>query len=129
MGLAERGDARIYFGQEADEDPDLHATLRGLVADGAAGALRRRDRSAEAYAQLMRQWHEDRPAYEAALDRFFSHHRQTIESTPALAAWQAKGGAQGAATVASVGRWQADGAEEAFGMCGMLRQVENLSAG
>ena len=129
MGLAERGDARIFFGDAADEDPDLYATLKGLVADGEDGALRRRNHSAEAYGQLMRLWHDDRPAYEAALDRFFARHRQTIESTPALAAWRTKADTEGAATVATVGRWQADSAKKTFGMCGMLRQVDKLSAG
>ena len=114
LGLAERGDARIFFGAAADADPDLYATLKDLVAGGEDGALRRRDHSAEAYAELMRQWRGDRP---------------TIETTQDLNAWRTKADPEGAASVATVGRWQADDTEEVFGMCGMLRQVGTLSAG
>ena len=126
-GLAERGDARIFFGAAADADPGLQASLKDLVVGGEDGALRRRDRSAEAYGHLMRQWREDRPAYEATLERFFARHRETIEATPDLNAWRTN--AEPAATVVTVGRWQADDTKEVFGMCGMLRQVGTLSAG
>ncbi len=127
--LAERGDSRIFFGAAADGDPGLHASLKDLVAGGEDGALRRRDHSAEAYGQLMRQWREDRSAYDATLERFFAHHRRTLEATPGLNAWRTDAEPGSAATVVTVGRWQADDTEEVFGMCGMLRQVGTLSAG
>jgi hypothetical protein len=60
-GLAERGDARIWFGADADADPDLHQRLWTLPGrKGLEGALERRDRSVSAYMQLLRLWHGDR---------------------------------------------------------------------
>src|SRR5512136_968052 len=43
-GLAEQGDARIYFGRQVDEDTAEFARLAGLAkAQGLTGALDRRD--------------------------------------------------------------------------------------
>jgi mannose-6-phosphate isomerase-like protein (cupin superfamily) len=56
-GLAERGDARIWFGADADADPELYQQLCTLPArKGLEGALERRDRSVSAYMQLLRLW-------------------------------------------------------------------------
>jgi len=129
QGLAERGDARVFFGGAADADPERYDRLKALVAEGSGGALERRDRSAEAYVELMDQWHNDRPAYQASLERFFACHHRTIEATPDLAAWRDKGGSEDASAVGSVGQWSASDANQTYGMCGILRQIESLSAG
>ncbi len=128
LGLAERGDARIFFGEAADADEDVYAELRDLVKTGADGALQRRVRATEAYMTLMRNWREDRPAYRRTLERFFGRHRETIESTPALSAWAAKSESEAPSAVTTAGRWQADQSDEVFGMCGTLRQVDSLSS-
>lgn len=87
-GLAERGDARIYFGPDVDAEPAEYERLRTLPQTGGLeGALQRRDASATAYAALMRLWHEDRPAYRAELARFVDLHRQ--QSAPRAAQYQA----------------------------------------
>ena len=45
-GLAERGDARIFFGPEADQDESIYNELKALPKKlGLEGALRRRDAS------------------------------------------------------------------------------------
>lgn len=78
-GLAERGDARIYFGRLIDEDP---AAFEELVSapqrEGLEGALRRRDRAVEAYQHLLTLWTTDRPAYFAELERFFAVHDRAM---------------------------------------------------
>jgi hypothetical protein len=49
-GLAESGDARIYFGKEVDDTPGEYEKLRDLVQKGREGARQRRDISAMAHA-------------------------------------------------------------------------------
>jgi mannose-6-phosphate isomerase-like protein (cupin superfamily) len=62
-GLAERGEARIYFGADVDEDRARFDELVSLPRRlGLDGALERRDASVRAYQQLMRLWNEDRDA-------------------------------------------------------------------
>ena len=135
-GLAERGDARIYFGAAVDADPAEFERLRSLPrTHGLDGALQRRDVSALAYAQLMRLWETDRAAYAAELQRFVELHRRLasahgqryesiIEHGPAhwlrqsLERLHAPTPAQPAA--AGVLR---DEAPTVLGMCGVLRQV------
>jgi mannose-6-phosphate isomerase-like protein (cupin superfamily) len=74
-GLAERGDARIYFGQAVDEDPDEYARLAGLPKTGGLeGALDRRDAAIRAYMKLLELWRKDQPAYYAELARFLGVH-------------------------------------------------------
>lgn len=80
-GLAERGDARIYFGAAVDADPAEFERLRSLPQQhGLEGALQRRDASVRAYGDLMRLWHDERDAnrdaYRAELRRFIALHRQ-----------------------------------------------------
>lgn len=135
-GLAERGDARIYFGPAVDADPEAFERLRSLPhTQGLDGALQRRDASALAYAALMRLWDEDRAAYRAELGRFVELHRQ-----------QASAQAQRYESVIDAGpaHWlqlsldrlhapvqapsQAAGAfgpagPPALGMCGLLNQI------
>ena len=74
-GLAERGDARIYFGKAVDGDPREYARLAGLPKEkGLEGALERRDASVEAYQGLLELWEKDRKAYRAELERFLDVH-------------------------------------------------------
>lgn len=76
-GLAERGDARIYFGAAIDADPQAFERLRALPKTGGLdGALERRDASAHAYMALMRLWETDRAAYLTELRRFVDLHHQ-----------------------------------------------------
>jgi mannose-6-phosphate isomerase-like protein (cupin superfamily) len=76
-GLAERGDARIYFGQEVDDDPAEFERLVGLAkAQGLEGALDRRDAAIRAYGGLLELWKTDRAAYFAELARFIGVHRK-----------------------------------------------------
>ena len=74
-GLAERGDARIYFGPLVDDAPDEYARLQALPrTQGLEGALLRRDASVRAYGPLMDLWKTDRDAYFAELSRFVALH-------------------------------------------------------
>lgn len=76
-GLAERGDARIYFGKAVDEDPDEFDRLTGLAkAKGLEGALDRRDAAIRAYMGLVELWTKDQPAYYMELARFIRVHMQ-----------------------------------------------------
>jgi hypothetical protein len=77
-GLAEAGDARIYFGKEVDDSPERYAQLWSLPQRlGLAGALERRDHAVRAYLQLLTSWKLNRMAYEQELARFT---RQVLES-------------------------------------------------
>src|SRR5689334_13939770 len=74
-GLAERGEARIYFGREVDADPSKFEALVSLPRRlGLEGALQRRDAGVAAYQQFMNLWHADRDAYFAELRRFIDLH-------------------------------------------------------
>jgi mannose-6-phosphate isomerase-like protein (cupin superfamily) len=74
-GLAERGDARIYFGKKVDDDPAEFARLTGLAkANGLEGALDRRDAAIRAYSGLIGLWAKDRKAYFKELERFIGVH-------------------------------------------------------
>jgi mannose-6-phosphate isomerase-like protein (cupin superfamily) len=78
-GLAERGDARIYFGKAVDEDPDEYARLAGLAkAKGLEGALDRRDAAIRAYMGLVELWAKDQPAYYVELARFIRVHLKAV---------------------------------------------------
>jgi hypothetical protein len=136
-GLAERGDARIYFGRAVDDDPDQYRRLQALPrTDGLAGALKRRDASIVAYQQLMQLWERQRPAYYAELERFVrlheSHmaahaaeHARIVESGPA--AWVAATRARLAASAREAGSAvtvRRDDSGVTLGMCGELRQLE-----
>jgi len=135
-GLAERGDARIYFGAAVDADPAEFERLRALPkTQGLEGALQRRDASARAYAELMRLWHDDRDAYFAELRRFVELHRsQTSQRRQQYTSiidagpgdWlrrsldRVNGVAPGAADASGVLR---DESPQTLGMCGLLRQL------
>jgi len=147
-GLPERGDARIYFGPEADADEQEFERLKGLVRTGLEGALERRDVSALAYRRLMRLWETDKPAYRAELVRFLDVHRRAIAGNresfeeavrtgplaagrAALAGLAALAGPSAwgeGSDAASAVKWTSDRVGSVYGMCGILHQVENMGA-
>jgi len=136
-GLAERGDARIYFGASVDEDPAEYDRLRGLADEGLSGALERRDASVLAYMNLMDLWSRDRDGYRAELGRFIELHRSLLAESrsllqavatdvslhrarQALCRVDALPGAADEATIPLMSREFGD---VRLGMCGLLRQV------
>jgi mannose-6-phosphate isomerase-like protein (cupin superfamily) len=140
-GLAERGDARIYFGKRIDDDPAEFARLVGLAkAGGIEGALKRRDAAVRAYRELMKFWKSDRPAYDAELKRFIDLHLATaagqreafldaVRSGPL--AWVERARARLAALpLKSAGDisplLHLPPVEPLLGMCGLLRPVTSL---
>jgi mannose-6-phosphate isomerase-like protein (cupin superfamily) len=118
-GLAERGDARLYFGAQVDADPAEYERLRALPRHGGLeGALERRDASVRAYLQLLHLWRNARSAYFAELARFVELHRRDV------AARHDQFLLDSSATTplessAAVRHGQL---ESTFGMCGVLRQ-------
>lgn len=142
-GLAERGDARIYFGEAVDEIPGEYERLRGLVSSGYDGAMQRRDASAKAYAMLMHLWADDRSAYFAELQRFIGVHENAIvnkkaEFKPVIENGPVRVGETALAALAALGNSSVSKRASAatanvndvgvvLGMCGELRQVERLT--
>lgn len=140
-GLAERGEARIYFGQAVDEDAqrfdDLVALPRRL---GLEGALARRDAAAAGYQHLLALWRDDRAAYDEELTRFMQRHCATMASKAAefdrlvVAGPLAWAGAtrERLAALPSLPEaapdvfFNAAGTESALGMCGVLRPMLTL---
>ena len=134
-GLAERGDARIYFGAEVDADPERYQKLRALSARGLDGALERRDASARAYTRLLDLYQSDRGAWRVELDRFIAVHRAiiaasretmaaAIQAGPAQVAEHAFERLAGAVAEAGVVRaWTAGQSPVTYGMCGVLRPI------
>lgn len=139
-GLAERGDARIYFGRAVDEDPAEFARLTGLArAKGLEGALDRRDAGIRAYMSLVELWTRDRPAYYRELERFIGVHMKAAEGLRASfgealesgpLAWAEKlrrrlaGLPKPGAEPAPV--LHAPPGAVTYGMCGVLRPVTAL---
>ncbi len=141
-GLAERGDARIYFGEAVDQDSFEYKRLQGLVRSGIDGAMQRRNVSANAYRHLMHLWDNDRDSYFVELERFKSLHenalvdkvdefRSVIEQGPvrvgetALAALGTLAQTSGLKGGAAAGLELME-TKVVLGMCGELRQVEGL---
>ena len=140
-GLAERGDARIYFGRAVDEDPGAYDRLNALPErEGLEGALKRRDASITALMGLVRLREFDRAAYADELKRFIAVHARSIaarrlefadviEHGPgrsrqtALDRLAALPIPVGAPTSASTPH---EGAGTTYGMCGVLRPVLDL---
>ncbi len=139
-GLAERGDARIYFGKAVDENPEEFGRLTGLAkTKGLEGALDRRDASIRAYRGLLELWEKDREAYFAELERFIGAHleamsekkvslREAVEAGPV--SWGRRSTAR--LDLLPEGREKltpvlfVPGRDTAFGMCGILRPVTGL---
>ncbi|NQW01320.1 MAG: hypothetical protein HQ483_16570 [Rhodospirillales bacterium] len=141
-GLAERGDARIYFGEEVDNRPAEYERLRNLVSSGMDGAMQRRDASAVAYGELMDLWRTDKTTYFAELKRFYEVHRTSItvkislfrnaiEAGPVAAGWKALSNLEALSRATSLiepgAAWSnINEAPVVLGMCGELRQIEKL---
>ena len=141
-GLAERGDARIYFGKAVDENPAEFARLVGLArAKGLEGALDRRDAAVRAYAGLLELWTKDRVAYYRELERFIGVHMkaaaglrkgfsEAVEAGPV--AWGERFRRRlanlplGSEEPGPVLHLPAE--EPTLGMCGILRPVTKLEA-
>ncbi len=139
-GLAERGDARIYFGKSVDDDPAEFARLTGLAkAEGLEGALKRRDAAVKAYGNLLKLWETDRPAYFDELRRFTALHLTAMEQIkPRFADAVARGPlywgrlSQRRIDALPKGEAQPDALfhngepKIAYGMCGILRPLISL---
>lgn len=140
-GLAEHGDARIYFGSDVDADADRFSQLQSLPKmRGLEGALKRRDESVAAYQHLMKLWSDDRPRYFAELNRFVAVHCAAMAALKFEFITQVETGprAWGAATrqrimqlpnipdVPGDVQMNARGTNAALGMCGVLRPVFSL---
>jgi mannose-6-phosphate isomerase-like protein (cupin superfamily) len=137
-GLAERGDARIWFGAEADADPDLYQQLWTLPArKGLEGALERRDRSVSAYMQLLRLWESDRDAYRSSLSAFIDLHaramaplrarfQNVVAHGPAIWLQAALARIDGLPMLSETPQAARVGCEEMprLGMCGLLRPLD-----
>ena len=139
-GLAERGDARVWFGPEVDADPAAYERLWRLPAKkGLEGALERRDRAVVAYLELLRLWREDCAAYAAELARFVDLHAREMAARRETFAHVVEDGPAGwlAAVTARLDGLPAgpadsdaaavDAADEApkLGMCGLLRPLDH----
>jgi len=141
-GLAERGDARIYFGPGVDANPDEYRRLAGLPkAKGREGALERRDASIEGYMGLMELRERDPRAYLNEVNRFVTLHCREMEALRERFA---------AIVEAGPGKWTnivreriealpdrlaapgtltaGPGDEPVLGMCGTLHPVGGLQA-
>ncbi|MGE0564966.1 MAG: cupin domain-containing protein [Pseudolabrys sp.] len=139
-GLPERGDARIYFGADVDADPAHYEAARALVAKGLEGGLERRDLSAKAYAGLMKLWATDKKAYARELERFVAVHRAGIAPRAKEMAEVIKHGPMHQAAAAlqrlatatvkpGADQWALPDAKVAYGMCGVLRQIDHVRPG
>jgi len=139
-GLAERGDARIYFGKAVDEDPAEFSRLVGLAkARGLEGALDRRDAAIRAYGGLLELWTKDRKAYFRELERFIQVHMKAAEGLRASFAEAVEAGpvAWGVKFRRRLANLPKAGDEPSavlhappeavtYGMCGVLRPVTAL---
>ena len=141
-GLAERGDARIYFGKSVDGNPTEFARLTGLAKEkGLDGALERRDAAVRAYQDLLKLWKTDKSAYFGELSRFIQAHLTAMEQIkPRFADAVARGPLQWG----KLSRQRLDALPQgepqpeagfhdgepkiAYGMCGILRPVLDLKA-
>lgn len=140
-GLAERGEARIYFGPEVDADAARFSELLSLPKrEGLVGALARRDAAVAGYQKLIALWQTDRPGYFTELTRFIETHCHAmaakakeldtqVEQGPI--AWanatRARIAALPSVPLASADVFlNASGTESAFGMCGVLRPMLTL---
>ena len=142
-GLAEAGEARIYFGPKIDEDASAFAKCVGLPKVlGLEGALQRRDKAVEGYLGLMKLWEDDRDAYFAELRRFFDQHCRAMHAVAATLAMRVVRGPMawaqatreridalpGEPTVEPLVKLSRRGGESALGMCGVLRPITSLES-
>lgn len=136
-GLAERGDARIYFGKAVDDNAAEFARLTGLAKEkGLEGALERRDAAVKAYLGLLKLWETDRPAYFDELRRFTQVHLRAMQQIRPRFADAVTSGplywgklSQQRLDALPEGKAQPEGLfhdgkpEIAYGMCGILRPM------
>lgn len=140
-GLAERGEARIYFGPEVDENPVRFEELVTLPKRlGLEGALQRRDEAVGGYQRLMKLWRDDRSGYFAELKRFLEKHNHAMKAKAELFLEQVMAGPIAWAEQTSLrlehlpaltqGEGEVflnrRGQESALGMCGVLRPILSL---
>lgn len=140
-GLAERGEARIYFGKTIDSDPRKFEEVVTLPKrKGLEGALERRDAAVRGYMELMKLWQTDRAAYTAELERFFTVHREAMAAKRDELLEQVERGplAWGTATRRRIDALPDTGPADAavhqnrpgddkgLGMCGVLRPILSL---
>ncbi|MFV2092472.1 MAG: cupin domain-containing protein [Hyphomicrobiales bacterium] len=129
-GLAERGDARIYFGRAVDECSTEYDRLNALAADRSLkGALARRDASVAAYSVLVALWEKDRSAYFTEVERFVSVHRRALtESGTGLE--YIVGDEVLASGDVPAKSFTSDLKKSGlvYGMCGILHQIQGLEA-
>lgn len=142
-GLAEAGEARIYFGPEIDADAEAFAQCVSLPNSlGLEGALQRRDKAVAGYLELMKLWHDDRQAYFKELQRFFDKHCRAMHAIKVTLAMRVVRGPMawaqatraridalpGEPTVDPVVKLSRPGGESALGMCGVLRPITSLES-
>lgn len=143
-GLAERGEARIYFGREVDEDPKRFEELQTLPKrSGLEGALQRRDEAVRAYQHLMKLWTTNLLLYRGELERFFNVHCAAMSKIADELLEQVKHGPlawgemtrariealsqkPGAEPRASISLNRRSTGDRALGMCGVLRPILSL---
>ncbi len=140
-GLAERGEARIYFGPAVDADAERFTALMDLPQRaGLAGALERRDAAVTGYMHLMTLWRDDRPAYFAELERFITLHCRVMAGRVMALQHHLEHGPlawahQTARRLSALPRpadtppqvhFNRRGTDSALGMCGVLRPVLSL---
>ncbi|MFN4243725.1 MAG: cupin domain-containing protein [Tepidisphaerales bacterium] len=146
-GMAEQGEARVYFGPDVDADPAEYARRMDLPRRrGLDGALERRDLAVEAYRRLLALREQDERAYRAELDRFCRVHRSAMAARADVLRAQVLHGpmAWAHATLQRIAglldRPSGDiadrdpgavaanraGSEAALGMCGTLRTMLRL---
>jgi len=140
-GLAERGEARIYFGPEIDTDPSRYTEAMALPQKlGPEGALQRRDLAVTGYLVLMDLWANNRDAYFAELRRFFTRHTEAMAAQSSTLVQQVQQGpaAWAQATTARIAQLpdlvsssseiflNTRGTDSALGMCGVLRPILSL---
>ena len=139
-GLAEAGDARIYFGKAVDDDPAEYSRLAGLARQkGLDGALERRDAAVRAYQDLLALRKADRPAYLAELKRFIDLHLRSAAGlrdrfSDAVAHGPLEWGELSETRLSGLpsgdpspdALFQGGKCDTAYGMCGILRPITNL---
>jgi mannose-6-phosphate isomerase-like protein (cupin superfamily) len=138
-GLAERGDARIYFGKSVDDDPKEYARLMALPKEkGLEGALDRRDDAVKAYQGLLKLWETDKDAYFKELARFNGVHLKNASAlksvfNPQVDSMNEWGMLAKKRTEAlpnvftpSEGALYVNNGKESLGMCGILQPVTDL---
>ncbi len=137
-GLAEAGDARIWFGAEVDAHPEAYTATAGLPVNATLeDALDRRDRAIAGYRELLDWWDNDRERYTQALTSFRDRHGAAMAARPDLEAklrlahpaWGQEGLGRLNALPQIVPeyeprRWSlADDHPPRLGMCGLLQCV------